>query len=70
VTPGFRAYVGYNYLFWSNVLRPGEQIDRTVDLTFVPNAPRVPFGQNRPLPTFKQADLWAQGLQFGLEARW
>jgi hypothetical protein len=70
VTPGFRAYVGYNYLFWSNVLRPGEQIDRTVDLTFVPNAPRVPFGQNRPLPAFKQADLWAQGLQFGLEARW
>lgn len=70
LTPTVRTYVGYNYLFWSNVLRPGDQIDRTVDLTFVPNAPQFPFTVNRPQPTFKQSDVWAQGIQFGLEARW
>ncbi|MGL6076269.1 MAG: BBP7 family outer membrane beta-barrel protein [Fimbriiglobus sp.] len=70
IGPRFKATVGYNFLFWSNVIRPGEQIDRVVDLTFVPNAPRVPFGQNRPLPTFDQSNMWVQGLQFGLEYRW
>jgi hypothetical protein len=71
VTPTVRAYVGYNFLYWTNVVRPGDQIDRVVDLTFVPNAPLVPFsGLNRPQPLFKQTDLWAQGLQFGIELRW
>ncbi len=70
VTPNLRTYVGYNFLYWSNVIRPGDQIDRTVDLTFVPNGPPVAFSQNRPLPTFKQSDLWVQGVQFGLELRW
>src|SRR5205085_4276977 len=27
-TPTWRAYVGYNLLYWTNVARPGEQIDR------------------------------------------
>jgi hypothetical protein len=65
-----KASVGYNFLFWSNVIRPGDQIDRTVDLTFVPNAPRVPFNVNRPLPTFDQSNVWVQGISFGLEYRW
>jgi hypothetical protein len=71
VTPTVRTFVGYNVLYWSNVVRPGDQIDRVVDLTFVPNAPPgVVFSQNRPLPTFRQADLWANGVQFGVEMRW
>jgi hypothetical protein len=71
VTPNVRAYIGYNFLYWTNVIRPGDQIDRVVDLTFVPNSRPVAFsGQNRPQPLFKQSDLWAQGLQFGIELRW
>lgn len=71
VTPTVRAYVGYNFLYWTNVIRPGDQIDRVVDLTFVPNSPPVPFsGLNRPQPLFRQTDFWAQGLQFGIELRW
>ena len=72
VTPVIKAYVGYNFLYWSNVIRPGDQIDRMVDVTFVPNPPPgVPFsGQNRPQPTFQQADLWVNGIQFGLMGRW
>ncbi|MCI0700970.1 MAG: BBP7 family outer membrane beta-barrel protein [Planctomycetia bacterium] len=71
VTPRLRMFAGYNFLFWSNVIRPGDQIDRTIDLTFVPNAPVVPpSGQNRPRPLFKQSDLSINGVQVGLEWRW
>lgn len=71
VTPNLKASVGYNFLYWTNVIRPGEQIDSVVDLSFVPNAPPVPFsGEYRPKPLFRQSDLWVTGLQFGLEWRW
>lgn len=70
-SPNFRAYVGYNLIYWSNVIRPGEQIDRTVDLTYIPNGPAVPFsGQVRPQPLFRSSDMWVQGIQFGAEFRW
>ncbi len=71
VTPNVRVFVGYNFLFWSNVVRPGDQIDHVVDLTFVPNALPANFsGQYRPRPLFKQSDLAINGIQFGLEWRW
>ncbi len=70
LTDRLKTYAGYNFLAWSNVVRPGDQIDRTVDLSFVPNGPRVPLSANRPVPTFRQSDLWAHGVQFGLEYRW
>jgi hypothetical protein len=72
LTPNLKAYAGYNFLYWSNVIRPGDQIDRVVDLTFVPNPPPgvAPSGLARPQVPFKQTDFWAQGVQFGLEWRW
>lgn len=70
-TESLKLYVGYNFLYWPNVIRPGDQIDGVVDLSFVPNAPPVPpSGQLRPAPLFKQSDLWVTGLQFGVEWRW
>ena len=72
VTQNLKFYVGYNYLYWSNVVRPGDQIDRTVDVALVPNPPAgvVPSSTQRPVPTFRQSDFWAQGVQFGVEWRW
>jgi hypothetical protein len=71
LTRNVQVYAGYNFHYWSNVIRPGDQIDRTVDLTFVPNAPPVPpSGQNRPMPMFHQTGFWAQGIQFGVGVRW
>jgi hypothetical protein len=71
VTPRLRAFAGYNFLLWTNVIRPGDQIDRVVDLTFVPNAPAVaPSGLLRPRPPFVQRDLAVNGVQFGLDFRW
>ncbi len=72
LTDNIRLFAGYNFLLWTNVIRPGDQIDRVVDLTFVPNSPPgIPFsGQNRPQPLFKQRDLVINGIQIGLDWRW
>jgi hypothetical protein len=72
IRPNLRAYVGYNFLYWSNVVRPGDQIDPVLDVASVPNLNpnAVPSGQARPAPTFTQAGLFVQGVQLGLEWRW
>jgi hypothetical protein len=70
LTPNLRAYVGYNFLYWSSVARPGDQIDRVIDSALIPNfniPPRPPTGQNRPAVLFKDTDYWAQGVTFGIE---
>ncbi len=73
VTDHIRIFGGWNFLYWSSVLRPGDQIDRNLDVTQIPNfnVPGVqPTGLNRPTPLLKDTDFWAQGLNLGLELRW
>ena len=33
----WRLFAGYDLLYWTNVVRPGQQIDRTLDETLIPN---------------------------------
>jgi hypothetical protein len=68
-----RVSVGYNFLYWTNVLRPGNQIDRVLDVTQIPNfntGGLPPTGQNRPAAPFKESDLWVHGLNVGFEFRY
>lgn len=67
-----RLSVGYSLLYWSRVVRPGEQLDRTVNLTQVPIHPSFGplVGPARPAPRFVESDFWAQGLHFGFEVRY
>jgi hypothetical protein len=80
ITPHVRVFVGYNFLFWSNVLRPGDQIDPIIDPRRIPNFSTAAALAGMPLPSFaqvppiarpsvpfKQADFWAQGVNCGLE---
>jgi hypothetical protein len=71
VTDHLRAYVGYNFLFWTNVLRPGQQIDTNLDITKIPNFAvppgTMPLASPHPFVPFKETDYWTQGLVFGLE---
>ncbi|MBI3407081.1 MAG: BBP7 family outer membrane beta-barrel protein [Planctomycetes bacterium] len=64
-----RGFVGYNFLYLSDVTRPGNQIDRVINPTQNPAF----FGQMgglvgaaRPAFFANQSDFWAQGFQFGL----
>jgi hypothetical protein len=75
VTDHIRAFVGYNFLYWSNVVRPGDQIDRVVDVNRVPaflpaGVTAPPVFPPRPAPLFRDTDFWAQGANVGLEYRW
>jgi hypothetical protein len=72
VTNHFRAFVGYTFLYWSNVVRPEDQIDRAVNLSQLPSSagPGTLVGPARPAPLFRDTDFWAQGISFGLEFRY
>ena len=68
LTDKIRLYAGYNFLYWTNVIRPGGQIDRILDVTQIPNftiAGATPAGQNRPAVLFRESDYWAQGIVIG-----
>jgi hypothetical protein len=66
-----RIFIGYNFLFLSNAVRPGDQIDRTLNPTQIPFLSHgVPFaGPERPQATFVQSSFWTQGLTIGFETR-
>lgn len=67
-----RFFVGYNFLLLSDVVRPGDQIDRTINLNQVPFATGIPpaGGPERPILALRSTDVWLQGLLIGFEGKW
>jgi len=73
LTDHFKAYVGYTFLYLSHVIRPGDQIDRVIDVTQIPNfaPPGTPSsGQTRPAVLFQDAAFYVNGVNLGIEYRW
>lgn len=71
ITPAIRARFGYTFLYWSDVARPGAQVDTTLNPGSVPtDASFGTPGPNQPTFAFHQSSFWAQGLNFGLEFRY
>jgi hypothetical protein len=72
LTPHWKLYAGYSFLWASTVARAGDQIDPVVNVTQVrvktPPGPLV--GPARPALSFDGTDFWAQGLSFGLELKY
>ncbi len=66
VTPRLKASVGYTYLYWSDVVRAGNQIDPTVNPALIPPAVAASVPA-RPAFAFQQSSLWVQGINLGLE---
>jgi hypothetical protein len=74
VTSWLRASVGYDFLYLSRVVRPGNQVDLFVNdsknpvngVFGVPPLDTTAF----PRPFFNRSDFWAQGLTFSLELRY
>jgi hypothetical protein len=63
------AYVGYNFLYGSDVVRPGDQIDRRINPTQLPTSlqfTQPPTGPALPAALFHRSDYWAQGITFGV----
>lgn len=75
LTQRTRVFVGYNFLYLSNVLRPAGVIDTGVDAARIPNFPLAgspaPLGGvPRPTPAMRTTDFFAQGISFGLAFTW
>ncbi len=71
LTDNVRVYVGYTLIYWSSVVRPGDQIDPVINPTQLPTptGPGTLVGPARPAFAFHDTDFWAQGINFGLEFR-
>jgi hypothetical protein len=72
VTDNLLVYAGYDFLYWSSVVRPGEQIDRVVNTTQLPSANHTNpvVGAPRPLLPFTANSFWVQGASVGLELQY
>ena len=70
LTQCWKLNLGYSFIYWSSVVRPGDQIDTDVNPNlFAPE--QTPFtGPLRPEFHFVESDYWIQGLNLGAEYRW
>jgi hypothetical protein len=66
ITPQLRASLGYSYLYWSDVVRAGNQIDTVVNPALIPPAVAT-TGPSRPGFVFQRSSMWVQGINLGLE---
>ena len=71
-TDNIRVFVGYDFLYWSSVLRPGDQIDQALDANLIPNSggPFPRANQVRPIVPMRTSSYWALGLNAGIEFRY
>ena len=69
ITPAITLTVGYDFLYWSNVVRPTDQIDRNMvkgqSYQQDPNSTSLAYPQRLD----KTTDFYAQGVSVGLQAR-
>jgi hypothetical protein len=68
ITKHLEARIGYTFLYWSSVARPGNQIDPKVNSGLIPSDPifGTAGGGARPAFNFVGSDFWAQGINLGL----
>lgn len=62
-------YAGYTLLYWSDVLRAGDQIDTGINPAQLPLGPAPQDGPNRPQPLFRKSSFWIHGISLGCEIR-
>ena len=67
LSPCTALVFGYDCVFWTKVLRAGDQIDLGVNRTQIP--PGTLQGDARPAFSNAASTYWAQGLRFGFEAQ-
>jgi hypothetical protein len=71
VSDRMRIFAGYTFMYWSDVIRPGAQIDRVLDVNRIPDFPAAPpIAGVRPTPSKTSENLWAQGVNFGILWKW
>ncbi len=70
LTPRLRVTLGYTFMYWSSVVRPGDQIDLDLNPDYFAPPTDPITGAARPAFVFRTTDFWAQGINVGLDYRW
>jgi hypothetical protein len=74
LTSRMRVFVGYNFLYLGNALRPGSAVNTNVDAAripnFLPGNPTPIPGPAQPAPQIRSSDFFIQGISFGLQFNW
>jgi hypothetical protein len=70
LNPCWRITFGYSFIYWSNVVRAGQQIDRDINTNLLPPEANPFSGNLRPRFVFNDTDFFVQGINVGLDARW
>jgi hypothetical protein len=72
ITRGFRMFLGYNFLHVENVIRPGDQVNTTINPAVIPfnNLFGSPVGAAGPGPAFNQSTYWVHAANFGFSFRY
>ena len=69
ITRRLKVVCGYTLIYWSSVVRAGDQISLDVNETFIPRAFDMPEGPERPAFAWRNSDFWAHGVNVGLDFR-
>ncbi len=76
LTQRIKLTAGYTFIYWSRVVRPGDQVDREINslnngLLTAPAAALNPrISPDKPQFTFVDSDYWVHSLNLGGEYRW
>ncbi|HUG70348.1 MAG TPA: BBP7 family outer membrane beta-barrel protein [Pirellulaceae bacterium] len=70
VTRQFSLTAGYTLVYFSNVVRAGDQISTDVNPNLFPPEADPFSGPLRPEFAWRESDFWAHGLSFGGDFRW
>jgi hypothetical protein len=68
LTPSLRVTLGYDLIYWSRVVRAGDQVSLNVNPSQAGGQPLV--GQAGPLYSLRETDLLLQGISTGIEWRY
>ncbi len=69
LTRNVRFFATYNIFAWTNVVRPGDQLNNRIDSRQVPTDPTFDptFRGTTPAPSFVTSSFWGQGVSVGIE---
>jgi Putative beta barrel porin-7 (BBP7) len=71
IIPGVNAFVGYDFLYMSQVARPGSEVNRNLNLSQSPIfGTGTLSGAPNPLPLNNKTDFIANAFMFGLELKY
>ena len=73
ITPAASIFLGYSFLYASNVVRPGNQINRTINTTqsaaYTEDPNSKLQGPAQPSNNFNDTSFWAQSISLGFAYR-